>query len=116
MSNPFGQSLLRAIDGTAVTRRDLLKGSVAAGVGALFLSAFGGTVFPQRASAGPLDSDLEILNYALTLELLEADAYKTALSLNVLTGRSLDYFKQFAMHELQDGAADTHGARRLPRA
>lgn len=100
MNNPFGQSLLRAIDGTAVTRRDLLKGSLAAGVGALVLSAFGGTVFPQRVgAAGPLDSDLEILNYALTLELLEADAYKTALSLNVLTGRALDYFRQFAMHE-----------------
>jgi hypothetical protein len=100
MNNPFGQSLLRAIDGNTVTRRDLLKGSLAAGVGALFLSAFGGTVFPKQVgAAGPLDSDLEILNYALTLELLEADAYKTALSLNVLTGRALDYFKQFAAHE-----------------
>jgi len=109
MMNPFEQSLRRALETTTYTRRGVLKGSIAAGVGALMLSAFGGTVsaapssalgqFGTATAAGPLDSDLEILNYALTLELLEADAYKTALSLNVLTGRALDYFKQFAMHE-----------------
>ncbi len=100
MNNPFGRSLVGAIDGAPFGRRALLRGSLAAGVGALVLSAFGGTAFPQRVgAAGPLDSDLEILNYALTLELLEADAYKTALGLNVLSGRALDYFRQFADHE-----------------
>ena len=98
--NPFEQSLRQALNTTTYTRRGVLKGSLAAGVGALMLSAFGGTAFPTRVgAAGPLDSDLEILNYALTLELLEADAYKTALSLNVLSGKALDYFNQFAMHE-----------------
>lgn len=102
MTNPFKQSLDQALEGT-YTRRGILKGSIAAGVGALMLSAFGGVASPARVGAavatGPLDSDVEILNYALTLELLEADAYKTALSLNVLTGRALEYFKQFAEHE-----------------
>jgi len=102
MTNPFKQSLDQALEGT-YTRRGILKGSIAAGVGALILSAFGGVASPARVGAavatGPLDSDVEILNYALTLELLEADAYKTALSLNVLTGRALEYFKQFAEHE-----------------
>ena len=109
MSNPFEQSLHRALHASTYTRRGVLKGSLAAGVGALLLSAFGGTALAAPSgltgaretatASGALDSDLDILNYALTLELLEADAYKTALSLNVLTGRALDYFKQFAMHE-----------------
>ena len=109
MTNAFDQALHRALRGT-YSRRGLIKGSTAGAAGALVLSAFTGTAFAAPASslasagaaglaAGPLDSDLEILNYALTLELLEADAYATALSLNVLTGRALSYFKDFAAHE-----------------
>ena len=114
MMNPFEQSLRQALETTTYTRRGVLKGSLAAGVGALMLSAFGGTVFPARVgAAGPLDSDVEILNYALTLELLEADAYKTALSLNVLTGRALDYFKQFAKHEQEHVEAVTATIKKL---
>src|SRR5690349_5617934 len=105
MTNAFDQSLQRALRGT-YSRRGLIKGSIAGAAGALVLSAFAGTAFAAPAgslasagsaalAAGPLDSDLEILNYALTLELLEADAYATALSLNVLTGRALSYFKDF---------------------
>ena len=123
MMNPFEQSLRRALETTTYTRRGVLKGSIAAGVGALMLSAFGGTVgaapsgtlgqFGTATAAGPLDSDLEILNYALTLELLEADAYKTALSLNVLTGRALDYFTQFGMHEQEHVKAVTDTIKAL---
>ncbi len=123
MSNPFEQSLQQALAATTYTRRGVLKGSIAAGVGALMLSAFGGSVSAApvgmaglrttAAAAGPLDSDVEILNYALTLELLEADAYKTALSLNVLTGRALDYFKQFAMHEQEHVDAVTATIKKL---
>jgi hypothetical protein len=123
MNNPFEQSLHRALQSTTHTRRGVLKGSLAAGVGALLLSAFGGTalaapsgstgVLGATTASGPLDSDLDILNYALTLELLEADAYKTALSLNVLTGRALDYFKQFAMHEQQHVDAVTATIKQL---
>ena len=102
MTNAFDQSLHRALRGT-YSRRGLLKGSIAGAAGALVLSAFAGTAFAAPAAvgtaAGPLDSDLEILNYALTLELLEADAYAVALSLNVLTGRALGYFRDFAAHE-----------------
>ena len=105
MTNAFDQALHRALQGS-YSRRGLIKGSLAAGAGALVLSAFAGTAFAApadvlgtSAATGPLDSDLEILNYALTLELLEADAYAVALSLNVLTGRALGYFRDFAAHE-----------------
>ncbi len=43
MTNPFEQSLHRALESATYTRRGVLKGSLAAGVGALLLSAFGGT-------------------------------------------------------------------------
>ena len=51
------------------------------------------------AAAGPLDSDLEILNYALTLELLEAAAYKAVNDSGTLSGRAATYFRAFGIHE-----------------
>jgi len=51
------------------------------------------------AATGPLDSDLEILNYALTLELLEAAAYKAVNGSGTLSGRAATYFRAFGAHE-----------------
>lgn len=84
------------------TRRRLFKGTAAAGAGAALLSVFGGTWTAENASAmamGPLDSDLDILNYALTLEYLEAAAYKAINDAGVLSGRAATYFKAFGQHE-----------------
>lgn len=102
---------------TSLTRRGLLKASLAAGAGAVALSAIGQTraapwtaivAAPLGANIGaerwtlalpPLDSDVDILNYALTLEHLESAAYRAVLDANVLNGRAMIYFEVFAAHE-----------------
>jgi len=90
--------------GSHYSRRSVLKGTVALGVGATALSAFsfsglGFTFGAAEAGAAPLDSDLTILNYALTLEYLEAAAYKAINDAGVLTGRAATYFKLFGQQE-----------------
>ena len=87
---------------TSLTRRGLLKASLAAGAGAVALSAIGqGRAAPWTTiiaaphgeyaaarswalAAPPLDSDVDILNYALTLEHLENAAYRAVLDADVL--------------------------------
>jgi len=44
-------------------------------------------------------SDLEILNYALTLEFLEAGFYKLGIDANILKGRELELVKPIEEHE-----------------
>lgn len=86
-----------------LSRRGLFKGTAAAGAGAALLSVFGGTwtagSVGAAAQAAPLDSDLDILNYALTLEYLEAAAYKAINDAGVLSGRAATYFRAFGQHE-----------------
>jgi predicted lactoylglutathione lyase len=81
-----------------------MQGTLAAGAGAIALSAFGGFTNlgftpVQPAAAGPLTSDLNILNYALTLEYLEAAAYRAINSSGLLSGRAKTYFDAFGAHE-----------------
>src|SRR3954452_10752208 len=86
---------------TRYSRRTVLKGSVALGAGAAALSFLGGPVFHAGAGAeaAPLDNDLAILNYALTLEYLEAAAYKAVNDAGVLTGNAKTYFADFGAAE-----------------
>ncbi len=100
---------------TQFTRRGLLKGSVAASAAAFTAFALGGSPLMTTSvlAAPPLDDDLQILNYALTLEHLEAAAYRTVLGLNVLTGRALTYFQAFGAHETTHVDAITMTIRQL---
>jgi len=57
--------------------------------------------------------DLEILNYALTLEFLEADFYKQGIEANILKGRQLDLVKPIQEHEAAHVAALTATIKQL---
>lgn len=84
------------------TRRDLSKGALALG-GAAILSAvaFSGVGSGRQAFAqgSPFKDDLDILNYALTLEFFEAELYKTLAGSGKLQGRDLMFIQMFGQHE-----------------
>jgi len=104
MVNALDQ-MMRTAMAQRFSRRGFFKGPVVAGAGALAFSALGGGFSALSVAAGPLDSDVEILNYALTLEHLESAAYKAVNSLGILSGRAATYFQSFGQHETAHVAA-----------
>lgn len=90
------------IQNEGVNRRDFAKGALALG-GAGLLSAValgagknGGLVFAQDA---PFKNDLDVLNYALTLEFFEAELYKVLVAGGKLQGKDLQYIQLFGQQE-----------------
>ncbi len=78
----------------ALSRRNWVRGSVAA-LGGMALT---GNVALGRAFAQDM-GEVEVLNFALTLEHLEARMYADMLATNILTGKELTYFQNFGEHE-----------------
>lgn len=81
------------------SRKDFLKSLAVAGAGATAAAA----VLPGKANAqyAGAATDLEIANFALTLEYLESDFYAIALDTGLLTGEALTYLQATADHENQ---------------
>jgi rubrerythrin len=77
------------------TRRDFFKSLAVAGAGATAASM----LLSREASAKT--DDVDIANFALTLEYLEADFYAMAVDSGVLSGDALDVVENLADHEAQ---------------
>jgi hypothetical protein len=90
-------------------RRSFLRNAVLVGVGAAYVASVAGDPRSFLASSdavgvgtrtGAASNDLDILNYALTLEYLEAGFYERGIAANLLTGRELDLVTPIRDHEL----------------
>jgi Ferritin-like domain len=91
------------------TRRDFFKSLAVAGAGATAASM----LLSKQASAKT--DDVDIANFALTLEYLEAEFYARALDADVLSGDALGVVENLADHESQHvdalkGLLDSVGA------
>jgi hypothetical protein len=98
---------------TETNRRSFLKYAGLVGVGASFVA--GGILNAPYAAAAPAvaKGDLDILNYALTLEYLESDFYKMGLAKGFLSGRVLELITPISDHEMQHVAAVTQTIKSL---
>ena len=104
---------LRGVEADASRRRFLQVAAapIAAGGLAAFLAACGSSSDPQTAEDKSSEAqaphggrDLEVVNFALTLEYIEADFYDQVVESGVLSGAEADLFKliQDTEHEHVD--------------
>lgn len=81
---------------SALSRRNFLRASAAT----MIVTALASTkLMTTAAYAQSGSSDIDILNYALTLEHLESRAYQDVNNIGVLTGKAKDYFISFGNQE-----------------
>jgi rubrerythrin len=97
-----------------------LAAPVAAGGLAAFLAACGSSSDPQTADDKSSDAqapkggqDLEIVNYALLLEQIEADFYDQVVEAGVLSGAAAQLFQEIQQNEHEHVDALTALARKL---
>jgi hypothetical protein len=83
----------------ADNRLDFFRKAGMAGAGLVGGSALLGALAPVASAKPSKKQDVKILNYALTLEYLEAAFYAEAVAKGALSGRTLDFAKLVASHE-----------------
>jgi len=91
-------------------RRNFIKTAAIIGAGSTLVAA---TRSDPKAFADASTNDLEILNYALTLEYLEAEFYTKGISGGVLKGRDLELVTPIRDHEKSHVAAVTQTIKDL---
>ena len=111
----MSEGAVQELSRDSASRKRFLKmvGTGGAGAFALFLAACGSdddkssgsgsttTTTTPKSSGGSMAGDLKIVNYALTLEYLEADFYEKVVESGLFKGAQLDTIKQFGDHEAQ---------------
>lgn len=97
-------------------RRNFLKwagifgaGGTLVAVGASLPGSIGRSALAQTNTG----NDLDILNYALTLEYLESDFYQRGLDAKILSGRALELVTPIAAHEAAHVATITATIKQL---
>ncbi len=95
-------------------------GGGAAGALTLFIAACGGddkkktaATTPATTSGNSSMSDVDIVNYALTLEHLETDFYAKVVASGLFKGAQLETIKRFGAEEAEHVAALTATAKKL---
>lgn len=84
------------------TRRGLLASAGGAAAGLVLTACGGGDERDDPPARGTSRArDVEIVNFALTLEYLEAQLYDRAVESGFFSGKELDLFKRFRAHERQ---------------
>ncbi len=106
---------LAAVEVHGITRASfILRGALAAGAiyGTSAVAPFVSQAFAETTTGGD-KGDAEILNFALTLEYLEAAYYQVKAAEVGLTGQAKAYAKQFGDEEAQHVAALTAAIKQL---
>lgn len=91
-------------------RRNFVKVAALVGAGSTLVAA---TRHDKKAFADASTSDLEILNYALTLEYLEAEFYTRGLQAGILHGRAHELVSPIRDHEEEHVRAVTQTVKDL---
>ncbi len=115
---PDPDSALAELARDPVSRKRFMRmaGPGAAAALTVLLAACGGEKKEEKTTAGggtASRGDLDILNYALTLEYLETDFYRKVNDAGLFSGKTADLLKRFGEHEAQHVDALRQTIRKL---